>query len=233
MKVTEFIHMLHVAEQSKTLYVMGCFGAPMNDKNKARYKNNHAYNKQKSRQAMIDNATPDTFGFDCVNLIKGILWGWSANVNLTYGGATYKANDVPDVSADGFIKLCKNVSKDFSNIKVGEAVWMSGHIGVYIGDAKVIECTPSFENRVQITNITNVAKIDGMNQRKWTKHGIIPYLEYASDNKPAEYVPKVGDCVMFIDDTHYSSANALIGKKCKGGKAVITSIYEKGKHPYH
>ena len=61
-----------IAKNYKTLYVMGCFGAPMTAENKTRYTQNHAYNKQAARTAMIKAATADTFGFDCVNLIKGI-----------------------------------------------------------------------------------------------------------------------------------------------------------------
>ena len=66
-----------IAQHYKTLYVMGCFGAPMTAANKKRYTQNHSYNKAAARVAMINAATADTFGFDCVNLIKGILWGWT------------------------------------------------------------------------------------------------------------------------------------------------------------
>lgn len=71
---------------------MGCFGAPMNAANKKRYCNNHSYNKQATRQKMIMAASADTFGFDCVCLIKGLLWGWNGNASKTYGGAGYAIN---------------------------------------------------------------------------------------------------------------------------------------------
>ena len=104
MKNTELVaKAIDIAKNYKTLYVMGCFGAPLNTANKTRYCNNHAYNKKAARQAMIRNASADTFGFDCVNLIKAILWGWCGNKNATYGGAKYAINGVPDISADGMI----------------------------------------------------------------------------------------------------------------------------------
>ena len=78
-----------IAQNYKTLYVMGCFGAPMTEANKKRYCANHNYNKNPERQKMIKAATSDTFGFDCVCLIKGVLWGWNGNKNKTYGGAIY------------------------------------------------------------------------------------------------------------------------------------------------
>ena len=55
----------NAAKYFKTLYVMGCFGAPMNSKNKDRYCRNHSYNRQTKRTVKIKAATADTFGFDC------------------------------------------------------------------------------------------------------------------------------------------------------------------------
>lgn len=175
----EFVEKLKdVALNHKTLYVMGCFGSPMTDKNKTRYCNNHTYNRQSARTAMIKAATADTFGFDCVCLIKGILWGWDGDKTKTYGGAGYAINGVPDIGADTMITKCSDLSTDFSKIEVGEAVWMSGHIGVYIGDGLAVECTPKWANKVQIT-ACNCSK-SGYNRRNWTKHGKLPYIKYVA-----------------------------------------------------
>ena len=81
---------LNVANNYKTLYVMGCFGAPMTDRNKERYTTNHDYNMKAARQKMINAASADTFGFDCVCLIKGLLWGWHGDTSHVYGGSDYK-----------------------------------------------------------------------------------------------------------------------------------------------
>ena len=186
MKLNEFLQKLNYALQSKTLYVYGCFGAPMNDKNKLRYCNNNDFNRDPERQAMIKSASADTFGFDCVCLIKGILWGWNGNVNATYGGSGYACNGVPDVGANTMCnRYLQNVSSDFSTIQKGEAVWMDGHIGVYIGDGKVIECTPKWDNCVQVSYVKNLGYNEGK-CRKWLKHGFIPWVEY-------EEVPQTKD----------------------------------------
>ena len=58
-----------IALHYKTLYVNGCFGAPLTASNKQRYCNNNDYNRDPSRQKMIKAASADTFGFDCVCLI--------------------------------------------------------------------------------------------------------------------------------------------------------------------
>lgn len=228
-----------VATNYKTLYVMGCFGAPMTEANKTRYCNNHSYNKKAARTAMIKAASADTFGFDCVCLIKGILWGWSGNKNATYGGAKYASNGVPDIGADSMITKCSELSTNFNDIEVGEAVWMRGHIGVYIGDGLAVECTPSWENKVQIT-ACNCTK-SGYKRRNWTKHGKLPYIEYVKETVVApqpvvsdktEY--NIGDVVEFTGTTHYTSSYATaIGKKCKPGKVKITAKRMSGKHPYH
>ena len=173
---------LNVAKNFKTLYVMGCFGSPMTAANKERYCQNHSYNRQTTRQVMIKSATSDTFGFDCVCLIKGLFWGWSGDKSKTYGGAAYASNGVPDVSADGIIGKCKDVSTDFSKLAVGELLWMSGHVGIYIGNGQAVECTPAWKNGVQVTDVLNVKSGTG---RKWTKHGKLPYVTYDASAVPA------------------------------------------------
>lgn len=178
---TEFVNKLKdVATNYKTLYVMGCFGAPMTASNKKRYCNNYSYNRQASRQKLINEASEDTFGFDCVCLIKGILWGWSGNKSAIYGGASYAVNGVPDIGSDTMITRCSSISTDFTKIEIGEAVWCRGHIGVYIGNGLAVECTPEWNNCVQITACNR--DIPGYNRRDWTKHGKLPYIQYISTN---------------------------------------------------
>lgn len=167
-----------VAKGYKTLYVMGCFGAPMTSANKTRYTNNHTYNARKTRSSMIRGASVDTFGFDCVGLIKGLLWGWEGNTGANYGGAKYEANRVPDINADTMIALTTGTSTDFSNIQPGEVVWTYGHIGVYIGNGLAVECTPDWQNGVQITAVLNIGEKAAYNGRRWKKRGKLPYIAY-------------------------------------------------------
>lgn len=178
----EFVKKLKNVLNYKTLYVIGCFGAPMTEKNKTRYINNgshNGYNARSERKAMIQAATDDTFGFDCVCLIKGILWGWNGDKTKNYGGAAYASNGVPDIGADSIINVCKNISTDFNNIEVGELLWTSGHVGIYIGDGLAIECTPSWKNGVQITACNRT--VSGYNRRNWKKHGKLPYITYTAN----------------------------------------------------
>lgn len=254
MKASEFINKLqNIVDNYKTLYVMGCFGAPLTGANVSRYCTNHRYNKQAARTAMIRAAAdknPPVYGFDCVCLIKGVLWGWSGNAAKPYGGAAYASNGVPDLGADTMITKCSGVSADFGGIVPGEAVWLPGHIGVYIGGGKVIECSPAFKNCVQVTACLNIGAISGMNGRKWTKHGKLPYITYdtaggaqngaesatkpsGTTTTPATLAFAVGDVVRFTGNTHYTNAAAASGAACKPGTAKVTALAKGAKHPYH
>lgn len=55
----------------------------------------------------------------------------------------------------------------------------------------------------------------------------------ASTPSQSAWTPQVGDYVSFTGKTHYASSNGNRAVSCKGGKAKITQIYAKGKHPYH
>lgn len=170
---------------------MGCFGAPLNEANKKRYTTNHFYNRQRSRRFKINAATADTFGFDCVGLIKGLLWGWSGDKAKTYGGAKYATNGVPDINADTMISKCKGVTTNFSSIQPGEVVWTEGHIGIYIGGGLAVEATPKWADRVQITAVLNIGSKTGYNGRRWKKHGRLPYIDYTTGKSTDELAREV------------------------------------------
>lgn len=177
--------MVDVAMNYKTLYVKGAFGWPMTGAMKQRAKNAYSYNREPDRAAKIDAAGEDTFGFDCVCFLKALLWGWDGSTDKPYGGAVYCANGVPDISEDAMIAACTEVSEDFGKIAVLEAVWMPGHIGVYIGDGLVAECSPIWKDGVQLT-ACNRDKA-GYHRRDWAKHGKLPYVTYEAEEeeKPA------------------------------------------------
>ena len=225
----EFVKRLKdIATNYKTLYVMGCFGAPLTDQNKERYCKNNEYNMQASRQKMIRAASADTFGFDCSCFLKSVLWGWNGDKSKTYGGAKYASNSVPDIGANSMIAKCKDVSTDFSKIEIGEALWLSGHIGVYIGDGLAVECTPVWKNGVQITAVQNIGTKSGYNARKWTKHGYLPYITYKKEMSTATSTEmstagyKAGKAIQLKNEKLYISSTVSTANKTVSGTYYIS-----------
>jgi len=176
-----------VANNYKTIYMKGVFGAVITEsliKEKIRqYPDWYTAERQKKFRSLIGKGY---FGFDCICLLKALLWNWAGNLKKEYGGATYKANGVPDIGTEAMIAVCKDVSTDFADIAVGELLWMQGHVGIYIGNGLAVEATPSWKDGVQITAVHNISKKTGYNGRKWTKHGKLPYVSYPAKAEPAE-----------------------------------------------
>lgn len=101
---------------------------------------------------------------DCVGIIKGYMWSEG-----TDGKPVYLANNFPDVSANGLLSICVERG-DIKTIPemVGVCVFMSGHVGVYIGDGYVVEARGHAYGVVK----TRLAA------RQWRQWGKIPVLQY-------------------------------------------------------
>lgn len=213
---------LDAANNHKTLYVMGCFGAPMNDSNKARLIEHHSYNQRSDRIPMIQAATADTFGFDCICFVKGLLWGWNGNASKTDGGAVYAVNGVPDLDTEQMLAVCKDVSTDFSKIQPGEFLWLQGHCGIYIGNGQAVECTPAWENGVQVTTVRNIKSGTG---HMWTKHGKLPYIEYPAEAEKAPAAEKTPEKDMSLDQAIDVLAKAVIAGQFGNGAERKERLY--------
>lgn len=174
-----------IAKGYKTTYIWGGIGAPITEatiqRAEKQYRKNTTDGYAAAARKLIGK---DAFYFDCVGLIKSILWGWSGDATKSYGGAKYASNGVPDLNANQMIEKCTGVTSNFSNIQAGEVVWMTGHIGIYIGDGLAVECTPKWDNGVQITAVGNIGTKAGYETRKWTKHGKLPYVTYTTGAHP-------------------------------------------------
>lgn len=161
--------LLHIANDLKTLYVMGGIGYRLDSRGKARSQALE-FNQRITRRNMIYAASSDTFAFDCVCLVKSVLWGFTGDMNGTYGGAKYASNGIPDCNIDTLYNMCTKKSTDMKDIADGEfLVLHSHHCGVYIGGGMVVESTPAWENKVQVTKLS---------QRNWKRHGYLPKVKY-------------------------------------------------------
>ena len=181
---------LDIAENYKTSYMLGPWGWPATDKMITRATTQGSNAQTNQQWLSYANAIKGKgYLFDCVGLIKGILWNWNGDLSRIYGGAGYAINGVPDCDAKGMIDRCREVSTDFSGIVPGEAVWMDGHIGIYVGGGVVVESTPRWKWGVQKSTALNMsrAQIPGtVGGRTWTKHGKLPWVDYAAAVKTNE-----------------------------------------------
>lgn len=170
---------ISASKDIQTVYVNGAFGCRFGWDY---YNPDYPYNKKHAEELeKYKNTIPIHFAFDCVGLIKGLLWGFSADTNAEFGGVKYQSNDVPDIDEGSMMEVCLEPSTNFNEILPGEFLWMKGHCGLYIGGGLAVECTPKWENKVQITevlNIKDIPKDKRYNGRTWTKHGKLPYVDY-------------------------------------------------------
>lgn len=199
---------IDIANNYRTVYMWGCFGMPVTEniirEKAAQYPGWYTAAKQAELRKLIGKGY---FGFDCVNLTKGILWGWNGSQNAIYGGAKYAVNGVPDVSADGMISKCQNVSTgNWEALVPGEGLWMPGHWGLYIGGGLAVECTPVWKNGVQVTAVGNLGQKSGYNTRIWKKHGRLPWVDYGNA-APA----KNGEII--VNGKRYPIDRLLVGGK--------------------
>jgi hypothetical protein len=127
-----------------------------------------------------------------VGLIKGFFW----TANGTTGNK-YKSNNCPDTSANGMIKLCEETGAiNKMPDERGILVWRSGHIGVYVGDDKVIEAR-GYQYGVVKTDLK---------ARGWQKWGRLPEVMLYYPARDGELKP----------DTEPVIATPLLKKGAEG-----------------
>lgn len=147
-----------------------------------------------SRQRYLSTLVGRGYGCDCVGLIKSY---WFGGVGSPY----YDCKK--DCNTTGLYNLAKKKGKIKSMPETpGLIVYMSGHVGVYVGNGKVIECTMSkYGDGVVYTNLKG---------RGWTHWLECPYIEYpAKVIQPTDkyfiYTVKAGDTLWSLAKRFYGS----------------------------
>lgn len=179
--------LLKIYNNFVTYYAWGAIGSPANKKNRERYN--------------VPNAPEESFLFDCSGFAyKALPLGWYGDRKRVYGGADpakypelYNCNDI--------ISICPYSSSDFSDILPGEVLYMKGHVGIYIGDGKAVECTSKWDNCVLISQVTNIDS--GLNmpyKRKWLRHGRLPFIDYGLEKElqPEYTIARIGEGLIRI-----------------------------------
>lgn len=106
---------------------------------------------------------------DCIGLIKG--YGW---LNTQTGTIEYGTNGMPDIGADTMYENAteKGTIDTLPEIP-GLALWHSGHIGIYIGDGKVIHAANTQAGVI-------ISDVSGSGFTHWLK---IPYITYTENTE--------------------------------------------------
>lgn len=106
---------------------------------------------------------------DCIGLIKG--YGW---LNTQTGTIEYGTNGMPDIGADTmFENAVEKGTIDTLPEIPGLALWHSGHIGIYIGDGKVIHAANTQAGVI-------ISDVSGSGFTHWLK---IPYITYTENTE--------------------------------------------------
>ena len=136
------------------------------------------------------------YGADCVGLIKSYLMG---------GLGSPKYTTPKDMSTTGMFTTAKEKG-DISTLPEvrGIVLYMDGHVGVYVGNDNVIECTWG--------NLGNGIIKTKLCQRKWTHWLKIKYVKYPEitntlDKEVVKYVVQKGDTLWKISQQFLGSGN--------------------------
>ena len=137
------------------------------------------------------------YSFDCWNMVKVVLSGWTNNRTPGY----YIHTDqlvTGDIDGYTMLKKCSRRSKDFSKLRQPGTylyIYKSPHAGIYLGDFEVdgywfnvVECTGAWESKVQYTYVDEkggryLYKGGPKSTYSWEEYGLLPWVEYG-DAKP-------------------------------------------------
>lgn len=188
----EFAQIAIDYSKSDTCYVMGGTGQILTGNTIAMFTRLYPYNKS---HVNILNQKIGSYALDCSGLIKTILWG---NIPGDYSPERY-GNGCPDINADTMYTRWQK--RPFSEKLVeGDIVWMRGHVGIYIGNERVVEATPKWKGNVQITNFS---------QRTWKVALINPWVTYVDEEEEHEI-----ELRMFIS-VQKGDTLSKIARRCK------------------
>lgn len=174
-------------------YWYGCFGQISSKKlYNAKKKQYPKYYEWECPQSQLGTRV-----FDCVGLIKGALW----SKGVPSSSPHYVKSQ--DVSANGMYAKCikKGPIKTIPEVK-GVLVFQEGHVGVYVGNGKVIEARG---------HAWGVVKTE-LKNRGWKNWGYCPWVYYVDSGKEEKPVEKPKE-----DAKYY--------KQYKGDSAMIDTVF--------
>lgn len=133
--------------------------------------------------------------YDCVGLIKGYLW---TNQN---GSVVY--NPSQDVSANGMYNMAKVKGTIATMPEIpGLCVHYDGHIGVYIGEGKVVEARGTTSGVVETI-------LAGRGWAHWLECPYVTYLKEGDDSPMLKKGDRGQDVVLLQKQLNINGANLV------------------------
>lgn len=149
-------------------YVYGTYGEVLNESilttKISQFPEQVGENEEFIRQHWLGGRTAD-----CIGLIKGYAW-----FNCDTGQIEYRSNGVRDTGSDPMLDMAteKGTIDTMPDIP-GIAVWMDGHIGIYVGDGQTIHAANT-ELGVIMTPLARSG---------WSHWLKIPYITYLENDE--------------------------------------------------
>ena len=130
------------------------------------YKNRYT----QDRISYLETLIGKKYSCDCVGLVKSYYWDGIGSPNYSLE---------TDLETEGMFNIASNKGTiDTLPEEPGIILWMKGHVGVYVGSGKCIECTwGSYGDGVVQT------RVNGRGWTHWLKIPMIDYSEYDDDCK--------------------------------------------------
>lgn len=167
----EFANKLKSIRNSKTIYMTGTFGQLVTndliDQKSIQYPSSYSEIRKANLRSLVGK---NYHAFDCIGLVKAVLWG--------YPNVSYALNGVPDINDQMVLSYLLDISTDMNKIEVGELLHKKGHVGVYVGNGMVVECTTDWSGNVLLSSIS---------QRRWERHGKLCWVTYGSSQNKEEF----------------------------------------------
>ena len=164
--------------EKKSAYMWGEFGRKITNstisQKAAQYPSRYTAVRQKTLKNCVGK---DYIGCDCVGLYKYFLWTDGGTKSaISYKSAT-------DRSTSGMYNAAvKRGTIDTLPEVPGIVLYMSGHVGVYIGNGEAVECTlGKYGDGIVKT------KVEG---RGWTHWLQMPEIDYSNTETPKAEAPK-------------------------------------------
>jgi cell wall-associated NlpC family hydrolase len=162
------------ATEKKTLYMWGTYGRKITENLIANKQKQYSARYSEKRVKFLKNHIDgETLGCDCAGLIKWALWT-KGNILLSpkYEAAT-------DRGTNGLFREAKEKGKISSLPEIpGVLVWKDGHVGVYVGNGDVVECTLGTRGDGVVFSL--------LKKGGWTHWLKLPEIEYVEKTKPEQ-----------------------------------------------